>query len=79
MRSTDTSLCYHYMPRKSYVVMLSSCEFYMHIIMLARACYHLVSLPSQTKILEGWTKDENADFEGSTFQGHEYSILATNR
>ena len=45
MRSTDTSLCYHYMSRKSYVVMLSSCELYMHIIMLARACYHLVSLP----------------------------------
>jgi hypothetical protein len=34
--------------------------------------------PSQTKILEGWTTDENADFR-STFQGNEYSILATNR
>jgi len=34
--------------------------------------------PSQTKILEGGTKDELRIFEGSTFQGREYSIWATN-
>jgi hypothetical protein len=33
--------------------------------------------PSQTKILEGWTKGWNPDFR-STFQGREYSIWATN-